>query len=286
MTVLFRFAANSSQPSGTGVRRANVKYAVCDCRRCRGNVTIVSVDAPVARSSCVSEAAFVPSRGRLKSLRQPYFVFFVNGVVKSVCKFLPSTSYSRPSNSTVLISLKPFFSISIIVLCTCSMHGENEHNTPSGRRVLATLGTHLYGPGKSKNTASARPVISSGNPSRSMSLCVTVTYFPNPFASNSSFAAFTRVSLNSYVHTLPVGATHRANACVKLPDPVPLSHTTDPGLSSISAHTNAISGAYKICVRCSRTLVHNSGVGASNHTNPLPSRARERCPNASPTQSS
>mmetsp|Transcript_3611 Transcript_3611/g.13937 ORF Transcript_3611/g.13937 Transcript_3611/m.13937 type:complete len:317 (-) Transcript_3611:237-1187(-) len=275
-----RSASVFAQPSGSGTRRANVRYAVCDCRRCRGNVTTCCV---ITSSSPSSTGA---SRGRLVSFRHPTLVALLSGADKSLCNRFPSTSYSRPNNSTVLTSANPCFFISKIVFCTCSMHGENEQSTPSGRRLRATLPTHLCGPGKSKKTASARPAISFGNPSRSMSLCVTVTYSDIPFSANSSFAAFTRVSLNSYVHTRPVGATHRASACVRLPDPVPLSITTLPGVSSISAHTSDMSAAYRICVRCSSTFVHNSGVGAHSHTNPLPSRSRARAPNARPIQSS
>ena len=67
----FFFASRSSsvrsQPSGVGTNRAKVKYDVCDWRRWRGCVMMVSIP-PVCSAASVS---LLPSRGRLCSLRHP-----------------------------------------------------------------------------------------------------------------------------------------------------------------------------------------------------------------------
>jgi len=47
---------------------------------------------------------------------------------------------------------------------TCSTQGLNETMTPSGRRLAAAEGTTFAGPGRSRNTASAAPARSAGNP--------------------------------------------------------------------------------------------------------------------------
>ena len=203
----------------------------------------------------------------------------------SVKNFRSFTSNSRPNISTVLTSTNPNFCSSTHVLCTCSTHGENEHKTPSSFKQFALLSTHLCGPGKSKNTASAIFAVSKffGNPFVSMSRCVTVQYSFNPFSSISSLAASARDWLNSNVNTCPLltlslllllllppprpFATALTSECVKLALPVPLSNTTFPGFKSNHAHINDMSYAYNICVRCANTFVQSSHVGAKHQTN-------------------
>mmetsp|Transcript_9393 Transcript_9393/g.39450 ORF Transcript_9393/g.39450 Transcript_9393/m.39450 type:complete len:208 (+) Transcript_9393:1645-2268(+) len=197
-----------------------------------------------------------------------------------------STSSSRPSSSTVCVSPKPCASRASHVRCTCSMHGLNAHSTPSWRSERAAEGTTFHGPGKSKNTASHRFSRHLGKPSFSTSRCETVHALAKPCVKISSFAASARARLNSKVYTCPLGATARTSACVRDALPVPDSSTTLPGLSSSACATSEMSGAYRICVRCGRTLVQSSGVGASSQTNPLPSPLPYTlAPKGLPTQS-
>lgn len=143
----------------------------------------------------------------------------------------------------------------------------------------------LHGPGRSRNTASAAPCSSSGNPSCSMFLWSTVTSSPRPLRANSSRARSARCSWNSKVSTRPVGATARANDVVSEPLPVPLSKTVHPGRSSSCAHTMAMSARYRIWVLWRNTMVHSSGVGASRCTQPCPVLERTLLPYAFPTHS-
>jgi len=69
--------------------------------------------------------------------------------------------------------VNPTAFISLFVLNTCSMHGENEA-IPEGisfLNALYTCGIATHGAGISKNTASAQPSLSSQNPSLPTFLC-------------------------------------------------------------------------------------------------------------------
>lgn len=70
--------------------------------------------------------------------------------------------------------------------CTYSMYGEKEHNTPSGFNIFPAEGMTSQGRGRSRNTVSARPQNSSGNPSPCISLTPTVTRLLSPVLSKSS----------------------------------------------------------------------------------------------------
>lgn len=70
--------------------------------------------------------------------------------------------------------------------CTCSMQGEKEQNMALALRHAAADGTPSHGRGRSKNTASARPWSSSGNPSPWMSLTSTATSSLSPLRAKSS----------------------------------------------------------------------------------------------------
>lgn len=130
----------------------------------------------------------------------------------------------------------------------CSMHGEKQHSTPSGRRLRAALAITRCGPGRSRNTASAAPSSSAGKPSASMLRCTTVTRAPRPCAANSLAACSARCWWNSKVCTWPAGPTARARECVREPEPVPDSSTTLPGRRSSMQHTSAMSATYRIWV--------------------------------------
>lgn len=69
---------------------------------------------------------------------------------------------------------------------TCSIHGENEHKTPSCFSILSAEGMANQGCGRSKKTESAKPTNSSGNPWPWMSLTPTVTKLVKPVFSKSS----------------------------------------------------------------------------------------------------
>ena len=57
-----------------------------------------------------------------------------------------------------------------------------------------------------------------------------------------------------------------------------------PGRSSMNAVIRLMSAAYKIWVRCLRTCVHSSGVGASRYTQPFPSLDTTLLPKGVPIQ--
>mmetsp|Transcript_20973 Transcript_20973/g.64978 ORF Transcript_20973/g.64978 Transcript_20973/m.64978 type:complete len:246 (+) Transcript_20973:266-1003(+) len=183
------------------------------------------------------------------------------------------TSQCRRMHSTVVSSATPALASASAARPTCSTHGEKLHTQPPGRRAAAAASAARQGEGRSRKTPSARPSISAPNPSASTSRCVTCTTGSRPLFRNSSVARRTRSALNSNVRTRPCGATQRASAVVRLPLPVPLSITTQPGLSSSPASTTEMSGWYRICVRCGRIFVHSSEVGLSTCTKPLPLEA-------------
>lgn len=97
------------------------------------------------------------------------------------------TSYVRRRISKVLISVKNGL-IASQERCTCSIQGEKEHRTPSCLSIVPADGIASQGWGKSKNTASAAPQCSSGNPSPCMSRTATAIRLLSPFFSKSSLA--------------------------------------------------------------------------------------------------
>jgi len=66
------------------------------------------------------------------------------------------------------------------VRCTCSMQGEKEHKVPSCFNIFPADRMASHGWGRSRNTESANPEYSSGNPSPWISLTPTVTKLPTP----------------------------------------------------------------------------------------------------------
>lgn len=70
--------------------------------------------------------------------------------------------------------------------CTCSTHGENEHSVASCLSIFAAEGMANQGWGRSKNTESALPINSSGNPLPWMSLTPTLIKLLKPVLSKSS----------------------------------------------------------------------------------------------------
>lgn len=72
--------------------------------------------------------------------------------------------------------------------CTCSIQGEKEHKTPSGFKIFLQEGIASQGWGRSRNTESAMPKNSSGNPSPCISLTPTVTKLLTPVFSKSSLS--------------------------------------------------------------------------------------------------
>jgi hypothetical protein len=91
-------------------------------------------------------------------------------------------------------------------------------------------------------------------------------------------AAAARCAWNSKEKTRPCGATARASDVVSEPLPVPLSSTSRPGASARLAQMLAMSGAYRICVRCRSTRVHSAGVGRSSSSQLRPSLPTTRAP--------
>ena len=73
------------------------------------------------------------------------------------------------------------------------MQGEKEHKVPSCFNIFPADGTASHGWGRSRNTESAKPEYSSGNPSPWISLTPAVTKLPTPVLSKSSLIKLKKI---------------------------------------------------------------------------------------------